>query len=461
MTSKVFLICFVVFTAFLVQVECLECLRCQNVEDPKHCNTTILCQNGQSCYVKTTQSAPTVLFELGCENNQQCGTGSPAASIVGKREVSASMVGKRQTFSCHECCSANNCNEQLCAHRKPSACIDSETVDCALMHSLFNVCADIQHAKSVCPKFCGLCTLVDGNWANWGAWSTCDVTCENGTQVRMRTCTNPVPKNGGLNCTGQDRQIRMCSKDLCPVHGGWSGWSDWGTCSATCDVGMSQRWRACTNPKPALAGDFCLGAQQEYKMCTASPCSTWMDWGSWTSCSVTCGAGLQRRYRNCTSTSSILGIGCVGSNDQTETCSNSTCDQVAFNAHGHQALAGNIITFTTVILNEGNAFNKTSGLFTAPFSGNYFFSVQLCAQNQQSILFNIKKANADMSSPTYLTSAHDYDHNSYLCGTSFVVTKLHVGDHVWVYTISSARFLYDSGTQQWCSFTGSLLSVSD
>ncbi|XP_052814512.1 hemicentin-1-like isoform X2 [Mya arenaria] len=421
-----FLIILWTFYNAVSYADSLECLQCDNIEHPNTCNVTTECHSGQLC-----------------------GTGSPAVSIV----------GKRQTLACHECCSTNNCNNKLCEHSKPSACVDSVTVDCALLHSLFNVCSDVQHAKSVCPRFCGLCSLVDGDWATWGAWSGCDVTCESGTQVRIRTCTNPEPANGGVNCVGDSTQHKQCTKQLCPVHGGWSGWSGWSPCSATCDVGMSQRGRSCTNPKPSRAGDYCPDMPQQFKICTAGPCSTWMDWGSWTSCSVTCGVGLQRRYRNCTSTSSILGIGCVGSNDQTETCSNSTCVQVAFNAHGHQALSGSVITFPTVILNEGNAFNETSGLFTAPFSGNYFFSAQVCGQTRQNIFFNIKKSNTDMST-TYLTSAYGYDQGSYPCSPSSVVTKLHVGDHVWVYMSSGLGSLYDSGTNYWCSFTGSLLSVS-
>ncbi|XP_052814185.1 thrombospondin-1-like [Mya arenaria] len=322
--------------------------------------------------------------------------GSPAVSVV----------GKRQTIACHECCSSNNCNNKLCEHSKPSACVDSVTVDCALLHSLFNVCSDVQHAKSVCPRFCGLCSLVDGDWATWGAWSGCDVTCESGTQVRIRTCTNPEPANGGVNCVGDSTQYKQCTKQLCPVHGGWSGWSDWSLCSATCDVGMSQRKRSCTNPKPSRAGDYCQDVPQQFKICSSSPCSS---------------------------------------------------EQVAFNAHGNQVLTGNIITFTAVILNEGNAFNKTTGLFTAPSSGNYFFSVQLCVQSRQSIYFNIRKGNTDMSSITFLTSAYDYGYNSNPCGTSPVVTKLQAGDHVWVYMYSGSAYISESGTSWWCSFTGSLL----
>ncbi|XP_052784547.1 threonine-rich protein-like [Mya arenaria] len=152
MTSKHFLMCVILEVGFFFQVECvpMECYKCQSVEDQTLCNTVIQCQTGQSCYVKTIQSSPTVLFEMGCENNQRCSTGSPASSIVGKRQTAAS-------YSCHECCSASDlCNDGLCAHRK-RACVDSETIDCALMHSVFNVCADIDHAKTFCPKFCGLC----------------------------------------------------------------------------------------------------------------------------------------------------------------------------------------------------------------------------------------------------------------------------------------------------------------
>ena len=38
-------------------------------------------------------------------------------------------------------------------------CIDDETVDCARMNTIFHVCKDVQQAKLVCPKFCGLCKL--------------------------------------------------------------------------------------------------------------------------------------------------------------------------------------------------------------------------------------------------------------------------------------------------------------
>ncbi|WAR10914.1 SEM5B-like protein, partial [Mya arenaria] len=56
----------------------------------------------------------------------------------------------------------------------------------------------------------------DGDWATWGAWSGCDVTCESGTQVRIRTCTNPEPANGGVNCVGDSTQHKQCTKQLCP-----------------------------------------------------------------------------------------------------------------------------------------------------------------------------------------------------------------------------------------------------
>lgn len=57
--------------------------------------------------------------------------------------------------------------------------------------------------------------VVDGKWANWGSWTKCSQTCEQGVHVRERTCTDPFP-NGGKNCVGSGTETAHCFKKPCP-----------------------------------------------------------------------------------------------------------------------------------------------------------------------------------------------------------------------------------------------------
>uniref|UniRef100_A0A6P8J241 Coadhesin-like isoform X1 n=1 Tax=Actinia tenebrosa TaxID=6105 RepID=A0A6P8J241_ACTTE len=61
--------------------------------------------------------------------------------------------------------------------------------------------------------------IVNGGMSAWSAWSTCSVTCGTGTRVRMRTCNNPKPNNGGLPCTESTVETGECSVQPCPGHG--------------------------------------------------------------------------------------------------------------------------------------------------------------------------------------------------------------------------------------------------
>ena len=51
------------------------------------------------------------------------------------------------------------------------------------------------------------------------------------------------------------------------VHGNWTTWSDWGTCSVTCGSGIHERSRDCTNPEPLHGGDDCAGVGKEFRDC--------------------------------------------------------------------------------------------------------------------------------------------------------------------------------------------------
>lgn len=61
-----------------------------------------------------------------------------------------------------------------------------------------------------------LYVTVDGQWANWGSWRTCSVTCGGGSQSRSRTCTNPAPQYNGSPCPNSDTSTQACNTHHCP-----------------------------------------------------------------------------------------------------------------------------------------------------------------------------------------------------------------------------------------------------
>ncbi|XP_061195958.1 thrombospondin-2-like [Saccostrea echinata] len=113
---------------------------------------------------------------------------------------------------------------------------------------------------------------VHGGWSSWSGWNTCSKTCGSGTKVRSRSCNNPSPIYGGNYCTGSSINTALCSTNSCPIDGGWSSWGGWSSCSKTCDTGSKSRSRSCSNPYPQYGGAGCSGSSQESTNCFKEEC---------------------------------------------------------------------------------------------------------------------------------------------------------------------------------------------
>ena len=58
---------------------------------------------------------------------------------------------------------------------------------------------------------------VDGGYSDWSEFSECSATCGEGLRIRKRSCNNPEPKNGGKNCNdlGADTDTKSCNSFPC------------------------------------------------------------------------------------------------------------------------------------------------------------------------------------------------------------------------------------------------------
>ncbi|XP_065056205.1 uncharacterized protein LOC135684538 [Rhopilema esculentum] len=172
---------------------------------------------------------------------------------------------------------------------------------------------------------------IDGGYSEWTQWSRCSQECGGGKMFRSRACDNPEPKGQGKDCfqLGNDTESANCGTAPCPVDGGFTEWSLFGACSKTCGGGIMTRTRNCTNPEPANGGKDCDGATVENKACNEQACpvnggfSEWSDFGS---CSVTCGTGIHRRERSCNNPPpSNGGLDCTGPYIETKECDAGGC----------------------------------------------------------------------------------------------------------------------------------------
>jgi len=157
----------------------------------------------------------------------------------------------------------------------------------------------------------------------WGQWSTCSKTCGGGTQKRSRSVISQ-PCGGGKDCPDLT-ETRECNTGGCKVDCKVSDFGAWSSCSATCGGGIQTRKRTITQ-QPSNGGDVCP-ALTESKICNTQSCKSdckVSDWTSWSTCSKSCGGGVSTRTRSILSQPCDGGASCPPLKE-TKDCNTQAC----------------------------------------------------------------------------------------------------------------------------------------
>ncbi|KAJ1609108.1 CpTSP8 [Cryptosporidium canis] len=136
-------------------------------------------------------------------------------------------------------------------------------------------------------------STVDCEYSPWSSWLPCTSTCNGGTTYRWRYPLNEVMA-GGLECT-LTSQTSSCNSDVECLTCGFTDWSNWTPCSASCDGGFTSRTRELTHSAPG-----CDSLLKEVSSCNNSPCPKdclLSFWSPWSGCSKFLCEGTKSRYR--------------------------------------------------------------------------------------------------------------------------------------------------------------------
>jgi hypothetical protein len=116
-------------------------------------------------------------------------------------------------------------------------------------------------------------------------------------------------------------------------------------------------------------------------------------------------------------------------------------ESVAFHAYhvtDCSPLSGQTMIFSKTLLNKGDAYNTSTGIFVAPRYGMYTFEAHMCVSHQKHMRFDI------MVGSTIYATAYGYTYHGTNGPTAHAIVKLYLGDRVsvdwktWSYGISTA-----------------------
>ncbi|XP_064200825.1 A disintegrin and metalloproteinase with thrombospondin motifs 20 isoform X1 [Anguilla rostrata] len=169
------------------------------------------------------------------------------------------------------------------------------------------------------PPTVGSCQLPECPSWQAGSWGMCTVTCGHGYQVRAVRCVSGVYgktlDNWECNAATRPRDSQDCELNPCPrappplstsnphlpeqFITQWR-YGSWTTCSVSCGKGKQARYVSCRDAQGRVADEsYCehLPRPAESMECF-SACGEWQT-GPWSPCSVTCGRGRYTRQVMC------------------------------------------------------------------------------------------------------------------------------------------------------------------
>ncbi|XP_052247579.1 coadhesin-like isoform X2 [Dreissena polymorpha] len=182
---------------------------------------------------------------------------------------------------------------------------------------------------TVCLSWASSNAVDSGNSYHWSPWSVSPCDCSAHLQKNYRMCVADtgqlVPEFACGN--GLAQYYSGCS---CPytqavqINDHWSEWTSYSSCSVTCGQGFERRYRTC------LTGSgTCHGPSTEQASCNMGTCPVdgyWGPWSPFTPCSHSCGTGMTIRSRTCSyPIPSAPGAPCHGDSYDRQACNAQSC----------------------------------------------------------------------------------------------------------------------------------------
>ncbi|XP_022081301.1 semaphorin-5A-like isoform X2 [Acanthaster planci] len=163
--------------------------------------------------------------------------------------------------------------EAACAENEPPRPTPQETEHGPVPMESFEMILDVGQASNGSTNY-AVFSPVHGRWTGWSEWSECNQTdpcMPNSFQMSNRSCTAPSPANGGRFCRGPSTRTRPCSRRNCgPPRGSsgqWSSWGEWSLCSATKCGDAGYKYRE----RQCVGVATCVGSFVDLELCQA-PC---------------------------------------------------------------------------------------------------------------------------------------------------------------------------------------------